>query len=152
MKLIVQVIVLFVFAAAIVFTALGVYDFLHAFSHFSMEKRELGLLAVGLLQSIDLFLMAMVLFVFALGVQVLFNSKPLEGVPLPKWLQIQNFTELKVILWEAILTTMVIAYVASMVQKRGEGETLNYTHLVLPASIMLLAMSLFFMKKGGEHH
>ena len=144
-------IAVFIFASGVVLTGLGAFDFFHAFSYLDSEKGMVGLLAVGLLQSVDLFLMAIVFFVFSLGILVLFNNNPDNRTILPEWLRIRNFTELKVILWEAILTTLLISFVAGLVQRRWEGERLAITHLILPGAILLLAISLLLMKKHESH-
>jgi uncharacterized membrane protein YqhA len=150
LSFVIRFIALFVFASGVLLTGLGAYDFFHAFSHFNKEAGMVGLFAVGLLQSVDLFLMAVVFFVFSIGILILFNTHGDEDLNLPEWLRIKNFTQLKVILWEAILTTLMISYIAGLVQKRLDGEQPSTVMLILPGSILLLAISLFLMKKG-EH-
>lgn len=145
---VIRIIALFVFASGIVLTGLGAFDFFHAFSYVDSRKRMLALLAVGLLQSIDLFLMAIVFFVFSVGVLLLFNHNE-HGITLPEWLRVKNFTQLKAILWEAILTTLVVSFIAGLVQQRLDGLELNAQHLIIPGATLLLAVSLYFLKKGG---
>jgi uncharacterized membrane protein YqhA len=145
---VIRFIALFVFASGIVLTGLGAFDFFHAFSYLDSRKSMLGLLAVGLLQSIDLFLMAIVFFVFSFGILLLFSNKE-HGMILPEWLRIKNFTQLKAILWEAILTTLVVSFIAGLVQQRLDGKEPNPQHLIIPGAILLLAISLYFLKKAG---
>jgi uncharacterized membrane protein YqhA len=150
LRFFVRTISLFVFASGVIITALGGYDFFHALSHISIERRLLALLAVGLLQSVDLFLMAIVFFIFSLGVLVLFTEENQEAMAIPSWLRIKSFVELKIILWEAILTTMVVSFVAGLVQKRIDGHELSLDNLIIPAATLILAISLFFLKRGGN--
>jgi uncharacterized membrane protein YqhA len=98
---------------------------------------------------VDLFLVAIVFFVLSLGILVLFNNpdSPLP-IRLPEWLRIKNFMQLKVILWEAILTTLVVAYLASLAEKEIQGEEITVQTLVVPGGIFLIALSLFFLKRG----
>jgi uncharacterized membrane protein YqhA len=153
LSFVVKFIAFFVFASGIVLTALGAFDFFHSFSHVNSERAMLGLLAVGLLHSIDLFLMAIVFFVFSLGILVLFDNPGNETIRLPEWLRISNFTQLKVILWEAILTTLVVSFIAGLVEKRLDGQQLGIHNLIIPGSILLLAISLHFLKKKeGDPH
>lgn len=109
-------------------------------------------MAVSLLRSVDLFLIAIVFFVFSMGVLALFNARKEAVFPtnFPKWLEIRNFIQLKVILWEAILTTLVVSYLAGLAEQRMQGEPLQLQHLIIPSAILLIAISLFFLKKG-EH-
>jgi uncharacterized membrane protein YqhA len=149
LNFVIRFIAIFVFISGVVLTGLGTFDFFHSFSHFTIDATTLGLLAVGLLKAIDLFLMAIVFFMFSIGILVLFSTNG-KSESLPQWLRISNFTQLKVILWEAILTTLVISYLAGLVQRRLDGEDPGLTHLIIPGAILLLAISLFFLKKG-EH-
>lgn len=154
LRVLVIAIALTVFAAGIVLTVLGGYDFFHAFTYLgaSEEYNVVGMMAVALLRSVDLFLIAIVFFVFSIGVLALFNTRD-EGVfpaNFPKWLQIRNFIQLKVILWEAILTTLVVSYLAGLAEQRMQGEALGPHHLIIPGAILLIAISLFFLKTG-EH-
>jgi uncharacterized membrane protein YqhA len=153
LNFVIRFIAVFVFASGVVLTGLGAFDFFHAFSYLDSKKSMLGLLAVGLLQSVDLFLMAIVFFVFSLGILVLFpnnNSNTENGPTLPAWLRIKNFTELKVILWEAILTTLVVSFIGGLVERRLDGEQLTTQHLIIPAAILLLAVSLYFLKRKSH--
>ena len=143
-----------VFFSGVVLTCLGVWDLWHALSQLMHVDTEAGvrLSAVGLLQGVDLFLVAIVFFVFSLGLLILFNNKSDAALPvnLPEWLKISDFVQLKVILWEAILTTMVVAFLGGAVKKRIYGE-LDKEELIIPVAILLIALSLFFLKKGESN-
>jgi uncharacterized membrane protein YqhA len=153
LRVLISVIALIVFASGIVLTVLGGYDFIHTFTYLGGGQHNIvGMMAVSLLRSIDLFLVAIVFFVFSIGVLALFNTKRDGVFPInfPKWLEIRNFIQLKVILWEAILTTLVVSYLAGLAEQRMQGEALALQHLIIPGAILLIAISLFFLKKG-EH-
>jgi uncharacterized membrane protein YqhA len=152
------VIALLVFAAGIVFTFLGAYDFVVAFSPLISNEHIVGdqhktsrLIAVGLLHAVDLFLIAIVFFVLSLGINVLFNDPEVPfPVKLPEWLRLKNLIQLKAILWEAILTTLVVAYLARMVERSIQSQPMTIYSLVIPGGILLIALSLYFLKKGEE--
>lgn len=143
-----------VFCCGVTISALGIYDFVHAFSHLqdAEQKGLVGLIAIGLLQAVDLFLLAIVLFIFSIGLLLLFRKSSDEDLPnlVPQWLRISNFMQLKVILWEAILTTLVVIFLVGLVRNSLQGEDLSLSQLILPGAIMLISMSLFFLKRG-EH-
>jgi len=147
-----MVIALLVFAAGIAITLLGIYDFIHVFSYFAEYKNDIliKMIAVGLLQAVDLFLVAIVMFVFSVGLLVLFDNKDEIPLKLPEWLKVKNFMQLKIILWEAILTTLVISYLAGLVQAKMAGEIITTSSLIIPGSILIIALSLYFLKKS-EH-
>ena len=153
LKVIIMTIAILVFVAGVILTILGGYEFVLAFYHMEVaDAHQLpALIATGLLKGVDLFLLAIVLFVFALGILILFNS-PETPLPLklPEWLHIKNFIELKVILWEAILTTLVISYLATLAENNLNKIEISIKALIVPGAIMLIALSLFFLKKGEK--
>ncbi len=148
------IIAVLIFGSGVVLILLGGYDIFHALSHIGSAGEEgmVGYIAVGLLKAVDMFLIAIVLFVFSLGLLILFNNKTESALPanLPSWLRIHNFVQLKAILWEAILTTMVISYLAALAERGLSGRPLDLASLVVPAAILLISVSLWFLKKG-EH-
>ena len=150
------IIAVIIFLAGTAFTVLGAYDFVHAFTHLSGDgERSERTMAISLIKAVDLFLIAVVLFVFSLGLQVLFNHKPDNTLlqTLPRWLQVKNFMDLKVILWEAILTTLVISYLADVARIKISGGEVTEHSLLIPAAILVISISLYFLKKGehGKH-
>ena len=153
LRTIIRLIAILVFVAGVALTILGIVDMVMAFSHIGdTDVHNLpSMLAVGLLKGVDMFLIAIVFFVFSLGVLTIFSDPetPLP-VKLPEWLRLRNFMQLKVILWEAILTTMVISFLAGLAEQRLGGQPVTLMHLVIPGCILIISMSLFFLKKG-EH-
>jgi len=152
-KFFIIIIAALVFCAGIILTILGGYELVSAFFHLqaSDEHHVAGLIATGLLKGVDLFLMAIVLFVFSLGILILFHN-PETPLPfkLPAWLHIENFMQLKAILWEAILTTLVISDLAILAEKNVYDIEIGVKDLIIPGVILLIAISLFFLKKGEE--
>jgi uncharacterized membrane protein YqhA len=102
---------------------------------------------VHLARSIDAFLLAMVFFVFAIGVSALFLAKTsnptLETVP--EWMRVRNLSELKFLIWEAILAALVVASVEGFV---ASGHELTWTTLILPIGILILALGLFLARQA----
>ena len=153
LKVIVSIIAFFVFVSGLVLTALGVYDFVKIFKYLgsNAEDNAARLMAVALLHAVDFFLVAIVFFVLSLGIILLFYhvdaSHPLK---LPEWLKIEDFLQLKVILWEAILTTMVVSHVANLVEKKISGAPTSINDLLIPAAVLVISLSLYFVKKGEK--
>ena len=153
LKFLINIIALLVLASGIVLTIVGGYNFVLVFSHFgeSDPHSASSLMVVGLLHAIDMFLVAIVFYVLAIGMMILFNDPDAKDtIKLPDWLHVKTFIELKIILWEAILTTMVVYYIAGMLERKISGEAINTNSLILPGAVLLIALSLFFVKKG-EH-
>ena len=70
------------------------------------------------------------------------NPKMVIG-SIPVW---EQDGELKVLLWETVLTTLLIASLPVLVA--GLVGQLAWSVLIIPAAILLLALSLFVMKKA----
>ena len=87
------------------------------------------------------------LLVLGLGIAKLFvvNLTEEETAALPIWLRIDSISQLKVLLWETILTTLLIVALSDLI--RGLFTKLEWSALTIPAAILLLALSLFFIKK-----
>ena len=151
-KLIVNIIAVIIFLCGVVLVAIGGYDFVTAFSYLGSDNPKITTsMAIGLLHAVDSFLVAVVFFVLALGMLILFNN-PETKFPtiLPEWLRVRNFLQLKAILWEAILTTLVVSYLARLAERIINEQELTVKSLIIPGGIFLIALSLFFLKKG-EH-
>ena len=153
LRVVIRVIAFFVFAAGVVITLLGIYDFVVTFSAIRFEDKHhlVGSLAIGMLRAVDLFLIATVFFVLSLGMLILFN-KPESTLPekLPEWLRIKNFIQLKIILWEAVLTTLVVTWLAGLFEQKIRVGDPDIQSLIIPGGILMLAISLYFLKRGEE--
>ena len=149
-KALISIIALFVLASGIVLTIVAAYHFIMAFSHIGSGDGHdtAGRIAIGLLHSVDMFLVAIVFFVLSMGMLVLFID-PESGFPLklPKWLHLESFVELKIILWEAILTVLVVDYIAGLAEKKISNQELTVYNLILPGAVLLISLSLFLVKK-----
>jgi uncharacterized membrane protein YqhA len=106
------------------------------------EDKKPGL---KLLKGLDLFLISMVFMIFAIGIVRLFGIYKHDGDDgLPSWLNIGSFKELKVLLWETILVTLVVFTLTSIATDRSG---LHWEMLILPGVILILSLSLFLMRK-----
>jgi uncharacterized membrane protein YqhA len=153
LKVLISTIAILVAIAGVALIFIGIYEFVVAVSHVAaVDKPHLvGLVATGLLKTVDIFLMVIVFFVFSLGLLILFHD-PTTNLPVnvPEWLRLKSFIQLKVILWEAILTTLVVSYLAGLAEKRMELIPFGVYDLIIPGAIFLIALSLYFLK-GKEH-
>lgn len=132
---------------------LGVLRTIHAVTHL-FEADKLGQSdyrpAVEFGEAIDVFLIALVFLVFAIGINILFirphDEKFLNTVP--QWMRVKNFSELKFLLMEAIIATAFIMFISDFVSQIG---ALDWMFLVVPISILLLAISLKVLMWKENH-
>jgi uncharacterized membrane protein YqhA len=138
-------IVCFVFLNSLFFVGIGVYKSAHAYiliAQGRLEERP----GVFIAESLDSFLMALFFLIFGMGISKLFlpNKILIKEYDLP-WLKVGNFSELKFIMWEVLLTTLCVFFTTQAIIK---SEHLDWSILALPASILLLAVSYKFLKHG----
>ena len=132
---------------ALAFLFIGTKLAVTAYAHILGGAGEESRPGMELLHSLDFLFVSMVLLVLSLGIAKLFLLSPdASESNLPIWLRIDNIGELKVLLWETVLTTLLIAGLPDLVA--GLFGKLEWTVLVLPAAILVLAVSLYFMKKA----
>ena len=143
------VIALFSAFHAMAFVAIGVVRGIIGYSLIIQGPPWDGDRAPGiqLARSVDAFLLAMVFFVFSIGVLALFLSdrrnSGLESVP--EWMRVRNLSELKFLIWEAILVALVVASVESFVVA---GHELTWSALILPTGTLILALGLFLARRA----
>jgi len=141
------VIVLVASLHAIGFLVMGVAHAIRAYAHIAQGHMGGGEVRPGLemLQSLDSMLIALVLVVTAAGIAKIFLvADTREEQKLPGWLRLHSFHELEVLIWESILLAMLIAALPLI----AEGVTHpEWIMLVLPSCILVLAVSLHFVRR-----
>jgi uncharacterized membrane protein YqhA len=143
-----------VYVIAVAFTLLNSVAFLLAGVRWSLEGyaglyRQGGPQAVAdarlaLLESLDSFLVALVFLIFSLGIMKIFVGYDHSDEGLPSWLRIHDFVELKILLWESILVTLVVMCMTTVAHRRA---TLAWDVLVLPAIVLVLAVGLYLVRQ-----
>ena len=130
---------------------LGAYKAVKAYLLLFGIGAEDGAMSPGIyiVESIDTFLVALVMLVLAAGITSLFLiGKDQEENPLPSWMQVNSFLELKLMLWEAVILVLVVAF---LVHVSVQADNPKWTLLILPLSILLLTVGLAVMNKFGRH-
>ena len=136
------------------FLALGVLRAVQAYRLFfapdglSAEARP----GVHIAESVDALLFSLVLLVLSLGTASLFlatSDDTEDKQKLPEWMRVKSLTELKLLLWEAILATLVVAAASGIIAALPH---LEWKLLVLPAAILLLSVSYFLLKRTEPKH
>ena len=132
---------------------IGIYRTYRAFAYFfnleaassALGREKLGDLAMGaVIKSIDAFLIGLVLLIFCHGIYTLFIRKvePEEKVTF-HWLKISSITSLKTLLAEVIIIILFVKFLDVVIINIAE---LTWETLILPASILLLALGLKFLE------
>ncbi len=138
---------------AIIFLGLGVYETVLGITGILKgqihSENTPGLL---LFQALDLFLIGFLFLIFSLGFFQLFYPKPsrlmsaIDDIA-PEWLKVENFTQLKLILWDTVLTTLVVLFIGDAFLAAGQYDW-NLT--IIPIAILLISFGKFLIKKAKK--
>ncbi|MGC3944696.1 MAG: YqhA family protein [Chryseolinea sp.] len=116
----------------------GVYKSVHGFQILFTDGAH-GKPGLEIVESLDLFLVALVFLILAAGFVKLFypelgGFKSLEW----PWLKINDFTQLKELVWNAFLLTLLITFGTLVLRSDGSFQ---WTYLVVPVSVLLFSIS-----------
>ncbi len=141
------------FLSCLYFIWVGIVETWHAFamvfaSAAGGEPSNPGLM---LFEALDRFLISVLFYIFGVGMIQLFMPDLFQQAELPEWLNIKDIKELKILLWETVLVTLMVLSVTELVSVKAG---LTWNALILPAVIATLSVSLFFMRsrvdRGGH--
>jgi uncharacterized membrane protein YqhA len=103
----------------------------------------------GLIGAVDLYLMAIVMFIFGFGLYELFISEiDVAKGGASKILEIHSLDQLKDKLAKVIVMVLVVSFFKRVLHTPYEGAI---EMLYFAGSILALSIGLYFLHKGGEH-
>ena len=135
------------FVAAILLLAFGVvYELKVILTSPAAEFSSGGVksLVVSLIEIIDLFLLGTGFYVIALGLYTLFVD---DHLPLPVWLEIHTFDDLKAKLISIVIVVMGVTFLSQTVRWDGERDLLGYG---LAVGLVIVALTYFISVKGKK--
>jgi uncharacterized membrane protein YqhA len=95
------------------------------------------------LEAIDLFFMAIAFLILAMGlVQLFLSDLPFVRRMSMSWLHIESFGQLKLLLWDTFLVTLLVSFITQL----ASTDTIGWDLLVLPVAISMLALGSFLLK------
>ena len=98
-------------------------------------------LAVGLVEALDVFLIAIVAYIICLGLYALFVD---ETLPLPRWLKIHDLEDLKEHLLSVVVAVLAVLFLREVVARAGDVDLLR---LGIALAVMIVALTIFLAKK-----
>jgi uncharacterized membrane protein YqhA len=133
---------------------LGIYNIYEAFISVFAPQADDGPMfgataVIGVIESLDRFLIAIVLLYFAYGVYSLFihPEESEEKLALPSWLRASNVGQLKQVVAELIVVILFVLFLRQALEAfSGADHSLAWNEIatlfVLPVSAMLLGVTL----------
>lgn len=98
---------------------------------------------IHLIESVDSLLFSLVILVLAGGIFKLFVGNENTFKDSAIFSELKTFMDLKVLLWQTLLLTLTVWCVLGFFLER---DKLDFEHLILPISIVLLALALKLLK------
>lgn len=137
------------FIRGTVVVAYGLMNFFRSFSLNHADDYEQ--LLVAFVSSVDIFLFAMVLIIFGMGIYELFINKidPVErkADSRPSWLQISSIDELKSSLGKVILMVLIVSFFKHSLDIPFKSAK---DLLLLSLGVVLIAVSLYIANKSHK--
>ena len=125
--------------------------FLHEAWHTIMTEGDAvqKQVTVPVLEAVDSFLFGIVLVIFAYGIAIGFVFTLPEGYGgrLPVWMKVGGVGQLKATLAEVVIVVLIVIFARVVVEAQGKFE---WSMLVLPASILMIAVALRMIELGGK--
>ena len=125
--------------------------FLHEAWHTIMTEGDAvqKQVTVPVLEAVDSFLFGIVLVIFAYGIAIGFVFTLPEGYGgrLPIWMKVGGVGQLKATLAEVVIVVLIVIFARIVVEANGH---LQWSMLVLPASILMISAALRMLELGGK--
>jgi uncharacterized membrane protein YqhA len=100
-------------------------------------------LAVGLIEAVDIFLIAIAVYIISLGLYALFID---DALPVPRWLEVHDLEDLKANLVSIVIAVLAVLFLREAVAWDGERDLLRFG-AVLALVIAALTFFLFLKKR-----
>jgi uncharacterized membrane protein YqhA len=118
-----------------------------AIRHPATDLAEAKQLAVDFIQLIDVFLLGTVLYIIALGLYELFVD---QDLPMPTWLRIRDFDDLKDKLIGVIIVLLAVTFLGSAVTWQGGKDILYFGTAIGVVIVALAVVLVVFARAHGE--
>jgi uncharacterized membrane protein YqhA len=130
---------LLIYEGLVVITAVKGY-----FEEGGISPKSAKILAVGLIEAVDIFLIAIVAHIIGLGLYKLFVDPDL---PLPAWLKIRDLDDLKSHLASSVIAVLAVLFMREAVGWDGERNLLQLGGSV---ALMIVALTIYLVAKGRK--
>jgi uncharacterized membrane protein YqhA len=110
----------------------------------SASPKDAKSLAVGLIQAVDVFLIAIAAYIISLSLYALFVD---DTLPLPRWLQVHDLEDLKANVVSVVIAVLAVLFLAEAVGWDGTRDILGFGAAL---AFVIVALTVFLMSKKGK--
>jgi uncharacterized membrane protein YqhA len=144
LRVMILMVVTITFINALVFFGLGVFHSIETYWNLILGTAGEHRPGLAIVESMDRFFIGFIFIIFSVGLSKLFlpRSNIFQKLDLP-WLAVADFHQLKLLLWSAILTAVLVEW---LVITAAKAAYFDWPDLVLPVGICILAVAAKFVK------
>ncbi|MCC6198422.1 MAG: YqhA family protein [Burkholderiales bacterium] len=110
----------------------------------NVSSKDAKIFAVGLIEAVDVFLIAIALYIISLGLYALFVD---DSLPLPAWLRIQSLDDLKGHLVSVVIAVLAVLFLREAVAWDGTRDILAFGGAL---ALVIVALTLYLRGLGGR--
>jgi uncharacterized membrane protein YqhA len=128
-----------------------VYEILALFSSFidtirdgTVSPKAVKVFAVGIVEAVDVFLIAIAVYIISIGLYSLFID---DKLPLPKWLEVHNLEDLKGNLVSVVIAVLAVLFLREVVAWDGTSEIAAFG---VGLAFVIAALTFFLMKNNSR--
>jgi uncharacterized membrane protein YqhA len=107
----------------------------------AVSSKAAKVLAVRLIEAVDVFLIAIALFIISLGLYSLFVD---DTLPLPRWLEVHSLDDLKENLVSVVIAVLAVLFLREAVAWEGGRDLLPFGAAI---ALVVAALTFFLMRK-----
>ena len=109
-----------------------------------ISAKAAKIFAVGLIEAVDVFLIAIALYIISLGLYALFVD---DKLPLPGWLRIESLDDLKGHLVSVVIAVLAVLFLREAVAWDGTRDILAFGAAL---ALVIVALTFYLARLGGE--
>ncbi len=110
----------------------------------ALSTKVVKVFAVGLIEAVDVFLIAIAVFIISMGLYTLFID---DSMPMPDWMKVSDLDDLKSNLISVIIAVLAVYFLREVVAWDGSRDI---AALGLALSLFIGVLTFFLMKMGGR--
>jgi len=135
--------------AALITLGFGAYEVVLAVANFFSTvvdpEKIVKLSVINLIEAVDLFLLGIAFYLIALGLYELFID---EKAPVPHWLEIHDFDELKDKLINIVVVVLGVQFLAMVLNSNVDATLLPYGAAI---GVVIMALGFFIGQKSKKN-
>jgi uncharacterized membrane protein YqhA len=109
-----------------------------------VAAKSVKIFAVGIVEAVDVFLIAIAVYIISIGLYSLFID---DKLPLPKWLEVNNLEDLKGNLVSVVIAVLAVLFLREAVAWDGTREIAAFGGAL---ALIIAALTFFLMKNNSR--